>query len=91
MRRTMAEVEDALFRLGRPSPWSSECKVSDDFLAPLFEGYFRELGEPNPMAKTNFHRLAEFVPRDEIDPEVVEKLDAIASVAAAAEAAREES
>ena len=91
MRRMIAEVEKALSRLGRPSPWSSECKVSDDFLTPLFEGYFRELGEPNPMAKANFHRLAEFVPQDEIDPEVVEKLDAIARIAATAQAALEES
>ena len=84
MRRTISEVESALCRLGRPSPWSHDCKVSDEFLAPLFQGYFRELGEPNRMTKANFHRLAEFVPEDEIDPEVVEKLDAIARVAGAA-------
>lgn len=89
MRRMIAEVEKALSRLGRPSPWSSECKVSDDFLTPLFEGYFRELGEPNRMTKANLYRLAAHVPDHEIDPEVVEKLDEIARVSAAAEAARE--
>jgi hypothetical protein len=91
MRRMIAEVEEALSRLGRPSPWSPECKVSDDFLTPLFEGYFRELGEPNRMTKANFYRLAAHVPDDEIDPEVVEKLDAIAGVSAAGEAVRETS
>lgn len=85
MHRMISEVENALLRLGRPSPWSDECKVSDEFLVPLFKGYFRELGEPNRMSKANFHRLAEFVPEDEIDPEVVEKLDAIARVAEAAD------
>lgn len=90
MRRMISEVENALLRLGRPSPWSGECKVSDDFLTPLFEGYFRELGEPNSMTKANFRRLVEFMPEEDIDPEVVEKLDAIARVATAAERTREE-
>lgn len=84
MGRMISELENALLRLGRPSPWSDECKVSDDFLVPLFDGYFRELGEPNRMMKANLHRLVDFVPEDEVDPEVVEKLDAIARVATAA-------
>ena len=33
------------------------------------------------MAKRNFYELAEYVPEDEIDPEIRDKLDAIASVA----------
>ena len=91
MRESVAEVEKALGHLERPDPWSAETKASVDFLGPLFETYAGKLGQPNLMAKTNFHRLAEFVPEDEIDPEVVEKLDAIARIAAAAEAAREDS
>ncbi len=81
MRSVISEMENALRSLGRPSPWSDECKVSDDFLAPLFESYFSKLGEPNRMTKANFHRLVEFVPEDEIDPEVTEKLDAIVRIA----------
>ncbi len=91
MRESVAEVEKALGHLDRPNPWSAETKASVDFLGPLFEIYAAKLEQPNLMAKTNFHRLAEFVPEDEIDPEVVEKLDAIARIAAVAEAAREES
>ena len=92
MREAVTEVEKALAELGRPSPWSGEVKASAEFLAPLFESYAASLGQPNLMAKTNFHRLAEFVPEEEIDPEVVEKLDTIAGVAAAAaETAGEES
>ncbi len=91
MRESVVEVEKALGHLDRPDPWSAETKASVDFLGPLFETYAAKLGQPNLMAKTNFHRLAEFVPREEIDPEVLEKLDAIARVAEAAEAAREES
>lgn len=91
MRESVTEVEKSLADLGQPSPWTGEAKASVAFLAPLFETYAASLGLPNLMAKTNFHRLAEFVPEEEIDPEVVEKLDAIARVAAAAEAAGEES
>ena len=89
MRQSVAEVEKAMADRGRPSPWDGETKASSEFLAPLFETFAANLGGPNLMAKANFHRLADFVPREEIDPEVVEKLDAIARVAAAAESAQE--
>ncbi len=55
--------------------------MSDDFLAPLFQNYFKKLGIPNLMAKRNFHELAFLVPVDKLDPEVREKLDAIVNVA----------
>lgn len=85
----IGEVESALETFGKPAIWSEEVKASDDVLTPLFRRYARRLNESNLMEKTNFHRLAEFVPEDEIDSEVVEKLDAIVEVAAAAEAAGE--
>ena len=85
----IGEVESALETLGRPAIWSVEVKASDDVLTPLFRSYSRRLSESNPMEKTNFHRLAEFVPEEEIDSEVLEKLDAIVEVAAAARAADE--
>ncbi len=83
MRESVAEVEKTMADRGQPSPWSGEAKASSEFLAPLFEIFAANLDGPNLMAKANFHRLAEFVPQEEIDPEVVEKLDAIAGVAAA--------
>jgi hypothetical protein len=80
MRESSDEVEQALRTLGRGSPWSPDTKVSDDFLAPLFEKYFAKLRLPNLMAKKNFHELAYYVPAEKIDPEVKEKLDAIVAV-----------
>ena len=75
-------------RLGRGSPWDSNTKVSDDFLAPLFRAYLGALGLPTDlMTKRSFYELAEHVPVHELDPEVGEKLDAIAAVAASATAA----
>ncbi len=81
MTKAIEEVETALETLGKPSPWSDDLKVSDDFLEPLFEKYFRTLQLQNSMRKTNYHVLATLVEPDQIDSEVSEKLDAIVSVA----------
>jgi len=81
MQASIREVQQALEILGKGSPWDHNTKVSDDFLAPLFEKYFEKLGLPNVMAKKNFHELARFVPKDRMDPEIKEKLDAIVAVA----------
>ena len=77
MRESIAQIEAALQTLGKGSPWSPDTKVSDDFLDPLFESFFRDLGLPNLMRKTDYHTLARYVPPERIDPEVGEVLDRI--------------
>ena len=84
MHEAINEVESAMETLGKGSPWDYDTKVSDDFLTPLFKAYFRRLDLPNLMNKKDFYELAQYVPEDEIDPEVSEKLDAIARVAESA-------
>ena len=84
MRQAIDEVSSALQTLGKGSPWDANIKASNDFLKPLFEGYFGKLGLPNLMAKKNFYELAEYVPDNQIDPEISEKLDAIVRVAESA-------
>ncbi len=84
MREAIAEIEQAMQTLGRGSPWSHDTKVSDDFLTPLFRAYFDKLDLPNLMDKKDFYELAEYVPEDEIELEIGEKLDAIARVAQSA-------
>jgi len=84
MRASIAEVESALRTLGQDSPWSAGIKASNDVLTPVFQAYYNKLGEYNAMPKRNFYRLAAFVPDDELDPEISEKLDAIAAAAARA-------
>ena len=81
MREAIAEVERAMETLGRGSPWSHDAKVSDDFLTPLFVAYFKKLDLPNLMSKKDFYELAQYVPESEIDPEIRDKLDAIARIA----------
>ena len=84
MQTAIDEIESALKALGKPSPWSEDIKASDEFLDPLFASYFKKLELPNLMAKKNFYELVDCVPDSEIDPEIHEKLDAIAAVAEAA-------
>ncbi|MCH7979709.1 MAG: hypothetical protein IH935_12135 [Acidobacteria bacterium] len=77
MRESIQEVAQAMETLGKGSPWDPTTKVSDDFLTPLFEKYFKKLGLPNLMAKKNFHELARLVPKTKMDAEIKTKLDAI--------------
>jgi hypothetical protein len=58
-------------------PWWKTVKASDEFLDRLFEDFFKRIGSPNLMRKTNYHRLASYVAVDDIDPEVSQMLDAI--------------
>ncbi len=81
MREAIAEVSEALKTLYEGSPWDVDLKVSDEFLTPLFRSYFAKLAIPNLMAKKNFYELADYIPDNEIDPEIGEKLDAIVGVA----------
>lgn len=81
MRESIHDLEAALKTLGKGSPWEPNTKVSDDFLTPLFQNYFKKLGLPNLMAKKNFYELAFFLPLKKIDPEIREKLDAIVRTA----------
>ena len=85
MNQSIDEVEAALNQLGKGSPWDPNMKVSDDFLTPLFRNYFAKLNLPNLMAKKSFYELARYLEADEIAPEVVQKLDAIAAVATEAQ------
>jgi hypothetical protein len=81
MEEAIAEIQNALETLGRGSPWSPDTKVSDDFLDPLFDSFFDKLGLENLMRKTNYHTLVQYVPPEQIDPEVSEVLDGIVKIA----------
>lgn len=81
MEDTIKEIEDALVTLGKGTPWSSDIKISTDFLEPLFAAFFKKLRLPNLIQKTNYHTLVQHVPVQQIDPEVVDVLDSILEVA----------
>jgi len=81
MRECIQEITTALQTLGRPSPWSADVKASDDFLNPLFDRFFQKLSLPNLLRKTDYHVLARLVLKENIDPEVIAKLNGIVAVA----------
>jgi hypothetical protein len=89
MEESIRQIESAMVTLGKGSPWSPDTKVSDEFLDPLFDQFFRVLGLPNLMRKTDYHDLAHHVPRSLIDPEVTEVLDDILRVYESARPHRE--
>lgn len=84
MKDTIAEISNALFTLGRPSPWSDDIKASDEFLDRVFELYFKKLNIQNVLRKTDYHILTEFLLPDEIDNDIIVKLDAIVEIASLA-------
>ena len=61
--------------------WWMDTKASTDFLDRVFAAFFQRLELPNLLLKTNYHVLARYVRPDQIDPEVIEKLDSILQVA----------
>lgn len=81
MEDTITRIENALMDLRKDPPWSSNTKISSDFLDPLFESFYDKLGLPNLMQKTNYHRLVQFVQVEQIDPEVTDVLDGILEIA----------
>lgn len=89
MEETIAEIENALNILGKGSPWSPDIKASDDFLDPLFEGFYKKIKLPNLMRKSDYHTLARFLPKERIDPEVRHVLDMIHDVSQKAQPAWE--
>jgi predicted ATPase len=81
MQTLVQDRYPAIALRNRQDIWWANTKASDDVLEPLFDEFFKTLVMTNEMRKTNFHILAYFVPLDQIDPEITEKLDTILKVA----------
>src|SRR5947209_12251147 len=88
MEESISEIEKAMQTLGKGSPWEPGTKVTDDFLDPLFENFYRRVGLPNLMRKTDYHRLPHFVPAEQIDPEGAQVLDSVLGAPRGASPAR---
>lgn len=91
MRESIKEVVQALETLDKPDmkPWSDDIKASDVFLDPVFKKFFQKLGLPLLLRKTDYHVLARLLPKEQMGPEIAEKLDAIVRVAQRAAPAEE--
>lgn len=80
----VALLEQALRVTGQPDPWGPEIKVTDQFLDPLFKNYYSALGIPQAVFKRDYHGLADALPLEQVDAEVISVLDAITKVASRA-------
>ncbi|MFQ3597162.1 MAG: AAA family ATPase [Chloroherpetonaceae bacterium] len=80
MKEAIQEVTSALKVLGKDA-WSPDLKVTDEFLNPLFDAYFKKLNLPNLFRKSTYYVLAKYVSSEQIDAEVTQKLDAILETA----------
>ncbi|WP_301103384.1 ATP-binding protein [Propionivibrio sp.] len=80
MEKAIAEVTH-LLEIDEKSPWSSDVKATDEVFDRVFRLFFKEIGLPLSFRKRDYHLLAGFLSKHQIDQEVVEKLDAIVAVA----------
>lgn len=83
-----AELVNALRLTTEHDPWGADIKVTDEFLDRLFKRYYEQLGTPQQIFKRDYHGLADAIPIEEIDPEVVAVLDALLAVAQRAQPAK---
>lgn len=87
MEAEIRATEEAMRRLEKPNPFSSNVKVSDEFLAPLLRNFAKAIGVFPELRKADFYKLVDFIPDDELaadtaaGAEMREKLDAIYAVA----------
>jgi hypothetical protein len=56
-------------------------KVSDEYLPAVFGSFFKQLGLPNSMNKSDYGQLARLLTPEEIDPELLQVFEAIAQTA----------
>jgi energy-coupling factor transporter ATP-binding protein EcfA2 len=82
------ELVNALRLTTEHDPWGGDIKVTDEFLDRLFKRYYEQLGTPQQTFKRDYHGLADAIPIEEIDPEVVAVLNALLTVAQHAQPAK---
>jgi energy-coupling factor transporter ATP-binding protein EcfA2 len=63
------------------TPFFLGTKASEVVLEPFFNDFYKKIGKSNAMRKNSFYRLAAEMKKEEIPPEVKEKLDHIAVLA----------
>ena len=83
MEKAIAEVVH-LLEIDEKSPWSPDVKATDEVLDRIFRIFFKELNLPLSFRKRDYHLLAGFLSKQQIDKEVIEKLNAIVEIAARA-------
>ena len=84
MSELIDQVDEARKTLGMTDSSSPDIKATDEFLDPVFKKFYESKGLPVLMRKTDYHILVPYFPNERIDPEIVDVLDQIVSVASQA-------
>ncbi len=84
MRELIEQYIPPIALNNRNHVWWVNTKMSDDFLDPLFDDFYQRLGLPNEMRKSDYYRLADYIPSDLIEPEITDVLNKILQVASSA-------
>jgi hypothetical protein len=80
MREAIVEVTK-LLEIDDLAPWSPDVKASDQVPDRVFRLFFKKLKIPHQLRKSDYHIIAGLVPKEKLDTEIMEKLDAIVVVA----------
>ncbi|MFZ4624699.1 MAG: ATP-dependent nuclease [Rhodoferax sp.] len=80
MEKAITDVTH-LLEIDEKSPWSPDVKATDEVLDRIFRVFFKEINLPLSFRKRDYHLLAGFLSKQQIEQEVVEKLDAIVETA----------
>jgi hypothetical protein len=80
MEKAIADVTH-LLEIDEKSPWSPDVKPTDEVLDRIFRVFFKEINLPLSFRKRDYHLLAGFLSKQQIEQEVFEKLDAIVETA----------
>lgn len=80
MEKAIAEVT-RLLEIDEKSPWSPDIKATDEVLDRIFRVFFKEMELPLAFRKRDYHLLTGFLQKQQIAPEIAEKLDAIVAIA----------
>lgn len=81
MRVAIAEVTKSLEEMDDLDPWSPDVKATDQVLDRVFRLFFKKLALPLQLRKSDYHILAGLTPKEKLDVEISEKLNAIVAVA----------
>lgn len=80
MEKAIVEVTH-LLEIDEKSPWSPDVKATDEVLDRIFRVFFKEMALPLTFRKRDYHLLTGFLQKQQIAPEVIDKLDAIVAIA----------
>ena len=77
MKETISDFTIPIYFNDLNNPWWRTAKLSDDWLDLIFPEFYKRLGMPQDFYKRDYYKLIMLMKDEEIDEEVIKKLDSI--------------